>query len=47
MGRVRLTGEARRSIAALPGKVRPAVVESLARSVAADPYRVGHALFQN
>ncbi len=41
---MRLTGEARRTLDALPPKVRPAVVEFLRRSLARQPYRAGRPL---
>jgi mRNA-degrading endonuclease RelE of RelBE toxin-antitoxin system len=41
---VRLTGEARRSLDALPAKVYFAVVEFLGGSLADNPLRAGHAL---
>ena len=39
--RVRLTGEARRSLAQVPDKVRPAIMEFLSGSLSHDPLRVG------
>lgn len=38
---MRLTGEARRSLAALPENVRPVVLEFLAGGLTNDPQRVG------
>ena len=42
--RVRLTGEARRSLANVPEKVRPAILEFFSGGLSANPLRVGTAL---
>ena len=39
--RVRLTGEARRSLAGVPGKVQLAILEFLGGGLSTDPLRVG------
>lgn len=44
MYRVRFTPQARRDLAAIPAKARPAIFESIEGTIASNPHRVGKAL---